>query len=410
MPMLLAIKASHHDVSLDELAALTPHDSSVRTRLADVPAVQGVLVLSTCNRFEVYLDTDEFHPAVDATVAAVAELSGSPQLAGNLKILVGEAAIKHALDVTCGLDSMVVGEAEVSGQVRSAVAQCDRTLSPTLRRLFQHALATSKAVATRTSLGAAGRSVASVALDLVETRRGPVAKQRVLVLGTGAFARVVVAELARRQAREVHVYSGSGRAERFAQTHPVLPVGGDDLAGALRDADVVVACSGGADPLLTVEVLTEARSDSRGVLPIVDLSLGRDVEAAAQELSAVEVLTLAAVGEHAPEEAAAAVIEAQDLLERAVEAHLHVEGGRAADPAVTAMRAWVMGVIEEEIKAVEQRQPPEVATVVARSLRRVSGALLHAPSVRAQELARTGGIEDYHRAMHTLLGIELETH
>lgn len=406
--MLVAVGASHHTVGLDELAALTPHAEQVRAGLAAHPAVRGVLVLATCNRFEVYLDAAEFHPAVEAAVAAVAGLAGT-RLAADLAVQVGEAAVSHALTVTCGLDSMVVGEAEITGQVRAAVAAGDDSLSPTLRRLFQHALATSKAVTSQTRLGAAGRSVASVGLDLVERRHGPLADRRVLVLGTGAYARVVVAELSRRGVTDLWVHSGSGRAERFAQTHPVAPVPTGDLPNALARAELVIACSGGPGPVLTTEHLIDARYGAQGALPVVDLSLGGDVDPQAGSLPGVDLIDLEAIGEHAPEEAASAVLAAQDLVDRAVQAYVHVEGGRAADPAVVAMRSYVMTMIEAELRLIERRYPPEVAAVVARSLRRVSNALLHAPSLRAHELARSGGIDDYHRAMVTLFGFELET-
>ena len=102
-----------------------------------------------------------------------------------------------------------------------------------------------------------------------------------------------------------------------------------------------------------------------------------------------------------------AILAARDLVARAVTAYQHVEQGRTAAPAVTAMRAHVMSLIEAEIKLARRRYPDETAEAVARALHRVSGALLHTPSVRAVELARTGGLDDYRRAMHTLFGIEV---
>lgn len=407
---LVVIGASHHTVGLDELAALAPLGVPATVRLADHPAVAGVLVLATCNRFEVYLDAIEFHPAVEATLATLAELADDrgDRAVDDLQVRVGQGAVLHALTVACGLDSMVVGEAEITGQVRAAVAQHDEYLSPALRRLFQHTLATSKAVTTRTQLGAAGRSVASVGLDVVEARHGALVRRRVLLIGTGAYARIVAAELARRGAQDVWVHSPSGRAEAFAAGHAVRAVDPGGLADALARAELVVACSGGSAPVLDEALLCEARFGAQAALPVVDLSLGRDVSSAAALLPGIDLVDLETIGEHAPGEAATAILAAQDIVARAVEAYLHVEGGRGADLAVVAMRAHVMGMIEAELQLVERRYPPEVATIVGRSLRRVSNELLHAPSLRAHELARTGSIEDYRRAMTTLFGIDLD--
>lgn len=331
---LVVIGASHHTVGLDELAALTPLGVTARARLADHPAVAGVLVLATCNRFEVYLDAIEFHPAVEATLTTLAELADDrgARVVDDLQVRVGQGAVLHALTVACGLDSMVVGEAEIAGQVRAAVAQHDEYLSPTLRRLFQHTLATSKAVTARTQLGAAGRSVASVGLDVVEARHGALDRRRVLLIGTGAYARIVTAELARRGAHDVWVHSPSGRAEVFAAGHAVRAVDPGGLADALARAELVVACSGGSAPVLDEELLCEARFGAQAALPVVDLSLGRDVSSAAALLPGIDLVDLETIGEHAPGEAATAILAAQDIVARAVEAYVHVEGGRGGRP------------------------------------------------------------------------------
>jgi len=114
------------------------------------------------------------------------------------------------------------------------------------------------------------------------------------------------------------------------------------------------------------------------------------------------------VSRNAPAEQADAVAAARDLVRSGVATFGHIEGGRRADPAVTAIRSYVAAIIEAEIVAAERRHTPETADAVARSLRRVSNALLHTPSIRAAELARTGDLEDYRNALHTLFGIDVE--
>ena len=406
---LVVVGLSHHQVAADELAVLEPVADELAARLSQSPVVAGLVVLSTCNRFEAYVDAEVFHPTVELVTRTITELAGpsAAPLMDALQVHVGQGAVEHCLTVACGLDSMVVGEAEVAGQVRAALAHAGDRASATLHRLFQHALTTSKAVTSSTGLGAAGRSVASVGLDLVESRHGSLPERRILLVGTGAYARVVSAELARRGCTDVWVHSSTGRATAFAATHPVRPIDPDRLVDELARAQLVITCSGSNRFRVTRAALAEARFGAQSALPIVDLALKGDVESAAAELPGVDLIDLEVIGEHAPSGATTAVLRAQEVVARATEAFLHLEGGRAADPAVVAMRAHIMGIIECEQALVARKYPPEVAEAVARSLRRVSNSLMHTPSLRAHELARTGELDDYRRAMYTLFGIEV---
>ncbi len=408
---LLVVGASHHQLGSEDLAALRLHGRQIAARLsAATDVITGHVLLATCNRFELYLDSHTFHGGVDAALAAIGSaVPDRPGLVDAMQVHAGDSVVEHLFSVACGLDSMVVGEAQIAGQVRAALADPDSRATPGLRRLFQDALQTAKAVATDTGLGSSGRSLASVGVDLVEQRHGPVGGRRTLVVGTGDFAGVVVADLARRGAHPVEVYSRTGRAEAFAQTHPaVQAVSPGGLAEALARADVLVMCSRpGAQPLDAATV-TRARSGARAVLPVLDLSTSGELTPEAAGLVHVDVLTLDEIGAHAPDEHASALVAAQDLVERGVTAYLHLEEGRTAAPAVTAMRAYVSGIIAREAELATRRHPPETADAIARSLRRVSGALLHTPSIRAAELARQGELADYLQAMNTLFGIVVE--
>jgi glutamyl-tRNA reductase len=411
---IAAVGMSHHLVTLEELSALSAAGDLVEARLRDQPGVAGFVLLTTCNRFELYFDGPLFHPSLEAVLATVREALGPERaaLADELQVHAGQMAVQHLLEVAAGLDAMVVGEAEVLGQVRDALASAEEHTTPGLRRLFHAALTTGKAVTSQTDLGAAGRSIAAVGLTLVEQRHFPLAGRRVLLMGTGSYARVVTASLSRRGCSDLAVFSRSGRAERFAASHPVEPIASDGLIAALADADVVVTCSGHehASPILTADLLGRARDSSSALLPVLDLSLSGDVAEDAADLLGVDLINLDEIGAHAPAEQSAAVLAARDLVTRGVDAYLHLESGRAATPAVTAMRSHVSQFIEREIEAATRRYDPETAAAVARSLRRVSNALLHTPSLRAAELARAGGLEDYQHALHTLFGIDVEAH
>jgi glutamyl-tRNA reductase len=388
---------------MEDLSSLEACSHMVRAELRDQPGVSGSLVLATCNRFEVYLDGVRFHDAVDLVVALVREQAGG-RIAEQMEVRVGDEAVRHLMAVTSGLDSMVVGEVEIAGQVRCAMN--DAELSPRLRRLFQQALTTSKAVTSGTSLGAAGRSVASVALDLVESRHGRLAGRRAVMIGTGAYARIVVGELVKRDVAAVAVHSPSGRAGQFAQAHDVAALEGSQLCEEIAAADLLVACSGGRSARLDCEDF--GLRDSSVILPVVDLSPGRDVTRAVGSLPGIDLLDLEEIGRHAPRAGVDAVRQAWGIVDRGVATFGDMECGRAADPAVVAMRTHISRIIDAEMDSVVRRYPAEVSEVVARSLRRVSNSLLHTPSIRAHELARSGGLDDYRKAMSTLFGIDVE--
>lgn len=402
---------SHHEVDLDLLSRLSLAADGLACTLADDPGVDAAVTLATCNRFEVYLDAARFHPSVDLTLDAVARSSGveSRLVADSMRVLVGTQAAQHLFSVACGLESMVVGEDEIAGQVRRALAtaHAQSTTNPTLERLLQHALEASKTVSSSTGLGAAGRSVVGVALDLVEKDHADLSGRRALVLGTGAYARVVVAALHRRGCSRVDVYSATGQAALFAASHDVRPVARGDLPFALAEADLLVAASGSSGPVIDVEMVRTAR-DGREVLPVLDLALSSDLAADTAELEGVHVIGLDDVAAHAPDEHADAILHAQDIVLSAVERFEAHERGRTADHAVVAMRAHVMTIINEELARISTRVDPQTADEIARALHRVSNAILHQPSIRARELAEAGDFADYLRAVHTLFGVDVD--
>ena len=410
--VLVLVGASHHDVSFEELDRLSAAEPGLGLRLMQSSEdVSGAVVLSTCNRFEVYLDLQRFHDAVDHTTATIAEQAGLDRdfVVDAARVLVGTSVSQHLFSVASGLESMVVGEDEIAGQVRAALAtaQSAGTTTPSLERLLQKALATSKQVSSSTGLGAAGRSIVSVGLDVVEERHGPVAGTRALVLGTGSYARVVIAALHRRGCTDISVFSASGRAAQFAHSHDVTPVEMNQLAEVLPGVDVVAACSGAPHYLIDLPLMAASGAAADRVLPMLDLALTPDVAPEVRALPNVDVVDLQVIHDIAPREHSSAILDAQEIVLASVRDFEDTESGRTADHAIVAMRSHVMSIISEEIERIRRRVDPETAEEVARSLNRVSNAILHTPSVRAQELARTGEFADYSKAVHTLFGIDL---
>lgn len=414
---MVMVGASHHDVTLDEVSRLAAAGQGLAQKLTQSsPDINGAVVLSTCNRFEVYLDLERFHDAVELTTESVAQaaLIDLDFVVDAMRVVVGTAVGQHLFSVASGLESMVVGEDEIAGQVRQALAtaQDQQTTSPTLERLMQRALATSKAVTSSTGLGAAGRSIVSVGLDVAEQRYGSLAGRRALILGTGSYARVVAAALQKRGCVDIHVYSSSGRATQFAQTRELVPVDSDQLVAAIANAQIIAACSGTSEYLVDRSVMSHAR-ELRGtgdapVVPIIDLALTPDVAPDVTDCAWADVINLEVIREFAPREHSSAILEAQDIVLQAVSEFELSESGRSADHAVVAMRTHVMSIINEELERIRTRVDAETAEEVARALHRVSNTILHTPSIRAQELARTGEFADYQKAIHTLFGIDLD--
>ena len=404
--VLLSLAASHHDLDLDVLERLSSDVHAVASELVNSAAsVSGAVVLATCNRFELYLDVDDAQDAPQARMlaaATIAERSGylTDEVASHLRQRTGTAAAEHLFAVACGLDSMVVGEREIAGQVRRALttARRDGTTTSGLESLFQAASRVSRDVEARTGLGATGRSVVGVALDVAESGLPDWSAVRCVLIGTGSYAGASLAQLKARGCTDVRVYSTTGRARAFAAARGVrsLPPG-TDLAAEVSDVDLVVACSGAAGAVLGVDALAAARADAAHPLTVVDLALRHDVDPGVRTLPGVRLVSLHTVSEHAPAEHAA-VRTAHDVVTAAAEAYEADRRVRDWNPAVVAERARVLGALEDELVEMADER-------VVRALRRRARASLHGPTVRAREAARAGDATSYAQALAELASI-----
>ena len=411
----MVLGASHHDLGLPQLDRLTGDPDLLGRALRALPAredspISGVVVVATCNRLEIYLDAVRFHDAIDEVTAAVAAASGVAvdDVSGVLKVRVGAPVVAHLFTVTAGLDSMVVGEAEIAGQIARALrdSQAARAASPAVNLLFQFAARVAKRVATDTGLGAAGRSVASVALDIA-ARTVDLHGALALVIGTGAYARVVATELRTRGCTGLSVFSPSGRVAGFADRHRALSIEAVGLDDVLATADLVVTCSGSASDVLDEVRLARAVARRDSPLPIIDLALHSDVPAAARAVPGIRLIDLHTVAEQADPGHLSAVTAAQDIVIDGVAAFEDRMAVRRLDPAVVALRQHISGAVEKEMTRLRAKYPSEVAAEVELALHRVTQSLLHTPTLRAKELARTGDSAGYLQALHTLFGIDL---
>lgn len=402
---LVAIHHSDHGIGAVE--SIAPGVPGLAGRLLDrVPDAVGAFVLATCNRVEVYADSPgDAARLAEAVRADLAAAPGAPAPRDiPLTVLDDADAIDHLFRVTAGLDSMVVGDREVAAQVRRAVqeAQAAGTTSGLLVAVAEQALRTARLVARRTRLTTRGRSVVSVALDLLR-RDWPAT--RVLIVGTGSYAGAVVADLAERGARSLRVHSSTGRAASFAARHPRVTASERPLADELAGADVVVTCRGTGVPVLAAPEVARATAGRRDPLVLVDLALTRDIDPACADLDSVLLLDLATVSRHVPDASRRDLERAEDLVRTGVAEALARLRSREMDPAVIALRDTVLGMVADEIDRLPQGRPL-TREETAHALRRLAARVVHVPSVRAHRAAVEGRTDAYLSALSELWGLE----
>lgn len=425
--MLLCVTASHQTASFELLERLsrTPDDVA-STIVGMTPCVQGAVVLATCNRFEAYVEMDEPVTAasaigVEAVLEAVESATGiaATDLDGAYAVHSGRRVAEHLFSVASGLESVVSGEGEIAGQVRRALksARKDGTTSPELERLFQRASQAQRKVKNVTALGRAGRSLVRLALELADSRIADWSAERVLLVGTGAYAAVTLATLRERGAVDISVYSPSGRAEVFAAKHGIRPVAADDYAHTAARSSLLITCTTATEPVLGPEHLQLPTSIAAVGCPIstaagatgapnrlvVDLGMPRNVDPEIATLEGVALLDLETIRIHAPLEELQATDAARTVVREAADV-FHVVGARqSVTPQVVALRSHIFGLLDTEINRARARGDEDGR--VEQALRHLAGVLLHTPTVRAHELAAAGRAEEFTSALAALYDI-----
>ena len=404
--MLLCLTANHRNASFELLEKLSIGSTAAASSLVTAGAA-GAVVLATCNRFEAYLDLDDEADAGGVPIASVIEAIGEAStieadaLRGSIEIITGQRAVEHLFAVSAGLESVIVGEDEISGQVRRALerAREEGTTSSRLELLFQNASHTSRDVKTRTAIGTAGRSLVRLALELAASRIADWSTQNVLVVGTGQYAGTTVAALRDRGADNITVFSPSGRGGAFALRHCLAVA--DSLAEAFDAADLVLTCTSSDAPVLTPETVVGVLADRYRL--VIDLGLPRNVDPRVASLSGVELLDLETVRLHAPIEELNAADDARALVGRAAAEFSALQAEQQVTPAIVALRTHILSLLDEEIARARAQGDADGRAEAA--LRHLTGVLLHTPSLRARTLAREGRGEEFVAGLDALYGI-----
>jgi glutamyl-tRNA reductase len=417
---------------LERLAVDAERRPKALAGLLDLEHVHEAAVVSTCNRVEVYAAISRFHGAAGEVRSFLADLGGLAlgELADQLYDYYEEGAVRHLFAVAAGVDSMVVGEAQILGQVREAftAAQAERSVGPVLSALFTRAIKVGRRARSETGIGAGMRSTVTVGLRVAAGQLGGLAGRRVLLVGAGGLARLAGQALREAGAGELVVANrtpatGAALAHRLGgRAVPLEQVGGE-----LALADLVVAATAGTTPTVRAAAVASALArraasgevrGTRGGLPggpgplvVLDLGVPRDVEPEVRELAGVVLADL---------DALRAVLETDDgprqevervraLISQETAAFMGGQREARLVPTIRALRARAEQVRQQELArasarlaGLDERQRAAVEAVT----RGLVNKLLHDPMVRGKALAARPDGDLYVAALRELYGLD----
>ncbi|MFK5688693.1 glutamyl-tRNA reductase [Ornithinimicrobium sp. LYQ92] len=425
---VLVVGLSHRSAPIDLLERVVLDAEGARglaTRLRAGEHVEEVLVLSTCNRLEVVVEAATFHGALEQIGVALGEISGlgAEELATHLFVHFDDRAVCHLFELACGLDSMAVGESQVLGQLRDALARAQRYghLGPSLNPLVQQALRVGKRAHAETAIDDVSRSLVTLGLDRARSVLGELGGARTVVLGAGAMSGLAVATLVREGVTDLVVVNRTPeRAARLAAQHGMRSAGWSELAEEVASADLVLTCTGAVGHVLDAATLARGRAGTgRDEQPVVllDLALPRDVAAEAAELPGVHLWGLAelqqeasgASAEDAPDAEAGPVRAVRELVTSEVASHLTERHTARLGPTLAALRSSAARVVDAEMARLDQRLPhlPEDERAEVRhTVRRVVDKLLHTPTTRVKQLQAGREPADYAHALRELFDLD----
>ena len=422
---VLVVGLSHRSAPVEvlERVAVAPDDvPKLLEEMLDGTHVDEAVLLSTCNRVEVCAVVDAFHGGLNHVTEVLSRHAGFEigELSEHLFVHYAGSAVQHLFSLAAGLDSMVVGESQILGQLRGAYAAADEagSVGKVLHELVQQALRVGKRVHAGTGIDAAGASVVSEALrDADRALGGGLEGCRAVIVGAGAMGALAAAHLRRAGAREIVVLNRSAeRGERLAEK--VREQDGSarsgplaDLPAELGDADVLLACTGAIGSVVAAAPVAEAVA-TRPERPLVvcDLGLPRDVDPDVAAVPGVRVIDLVTLQKRLLDaEDGGSVAVARQMVGE--EARQYLAGQRSAEvtPTVTALRRRASEVVDAELLRLDSRLPELDATVreeLSRTVRRVVDKLLHTPTVQVKRLAEGPDGAGYAAALRTLFELD----
>ena len=417
--LTLGVSFRHAPIELLERLAYAEEDLAKAYRHAeDTDGVDEAVILSTCNRVEIYAEVVNYHAGFMALKRLLVETRGidPDELAEPLYSHWEHDAADHLFAVAAGLDSMVLGETQIYSQVREALRQADveGAGGPSLTGLFHAAVRTGRRVRAETSLGAAPDAFVALGADLAEEALGDLGGRNAVVVGAGQMSALAVKQLRRRGVGSVRVLNRSHEraralADRMEAEHGDL----EGLPEALERADLLLSATGAVGAVISADAVRLAMRARRDrPLVLVDLAVPRDVDPAAAQVEGVHLFDIVSLrdrlAEHS-EETAAGIARAHEIVAEEVHRYVVRRRGDALSPLIQALRRRGDDVVETELQRHASRlrdlSPDERAAVEALA-RGIAAKLLHDPIVELKERSEPGAEGQHAKLLAELLGID----
>ena len=417
---LIVVGLNHHTVPVELLERVSVPSGKLPKALHDLASrehLAEVVVLSTCNRTEVYARCTLFHPAVQDVREFLAEHSGTDptEFDDHLYTYYDDSAVAHLFGVAAGVDSMIVGEGEILGQVRDAwrLAEAEQATGPLLSRVFRHAVEVGKRARTETEIGRHAVSISSAAVAMAEQRVSSLRRSSVLVLGAGEVGEGMAVALGGAGVADLVVANRTrARAARLARRVGGRAIALDEIADALVRADVLLTCTGASSVIIQrddIEAVVEER-DGRPLL-IIDVAVPRDVDPGVAQIHGVNLLDIDDLRRHADESreqrqhevAQVRLIIAEELERQRVE-----HSAREVAPLVSALRERAEAVRTGELDRFRSKLDgldPAARQVVEALTEGIVNKLLHEPTVQVKQAAGTARGELYADALTVLFDL-----
>ena len=401
MSTVVAIGATHRSAPLSLLERLTIDDAMLGKYLDDLRArdhVNEAVIVSTCNRTEIFVTAEKFHGAFRDVRDFISDVTFTPpeDFADHLEVTHDADAVRHLFAVAAGLESVVVGEHEILGQVRDAwtAAREAGASGPTLNLLFRHALEVGKRARTETDIARHVTSVSHAAVIMADERLGSIEGRSVAVVGAGSMARGVVDFVTSRRPGSLTVVNRTAeRAEALAAgVHEWATL--DALPPRLADADVVFCATSAAAGVIDAEMVAGALA-ARGGRPLllVDIAMPRDVAPEVAELAGVTLLDMEALRDFADRglsKRRREIPAVEGIVDDEVDRYLAASSAREVAPLIVELRRRGDAVVADELERYSAKLTaldPAHRELVEGLMRGVVAKLLHEPTVALKEAA-----------------------
>jgi glutamyl-tRNA reductase len=424
MSEILTLGVSHKTAPLElrERLSLTEGRAVAALReLTEAETITEAAAISTCNRTELYLVVADPVEAESEALGVLTRKAGTPptELLGHLYSLRGIDAGRHLLRVTAGLDSMIVGEAEIQGQVKRAyeLAMVEGATGPILNRLFRGALAAGGRARSETEIGVRGVSIPSVAVEVAQRVLGDLSERKVLMIGAGATAELVARALVARGVATVFVANRHhDRALGLAQRFEGQAIRFETLPEQLTEVDLVVSATNSPHHIIERDGLEQvmAEREARAML-LIDIAVPRDIEPACRELAGVSVYDIDDIQQIVERNTGARQAEAtraERIIETELDRFQKWLSSLEVVPTITALRGHGDEVVRRVLAENENRWENLGEADRARMelmAKAIASRILHEPTRRIRRAAGHDDAYQYVSALRELFGLDVET-